>query len=251
MDERDLAAESMNHGFFFQAEDGIRDDLVTGVQTCALPISAIVRFLETDSHTRVMAKPQLRGAEGSKISLKLGQAIPVVSTTYTPIATGGAAANPLSSYGYRDVGVNIDMTPFVTLEGDIRLDLTVDDSALGTPQLVAGVTVPSFVQRTVTARLRLRDGESNLLAGLVQQNDTTTVQGFPGAIHVPFLRELFSGNDIKNDQTEIVMLLTPHIIRTHEITENDLKPLYIGSAGNLSLGGPPPLIASPPVEAAP
>lgn len=214
--------------------------------------TAIVRFLESDTRTKVMAKPQLRGAEGTKLSLNLGQQIPIVSTSYTPIATGGAGVNPLSSYQYKDVGVNIDMTPRVTLEGDIMLDLFVEDSALGAPQSVAGVTVPSFVSRKVTTRLRLRDGEPNLLAGLVQQNDTTTVRGFPGAIHIPFFKQLFSGNDLRTEQTEIVILLTPHIIRTSEVTEEDLRPLYIGSAGNLSVGGgPPPLIAVPAGDAQP
>jgi general secretion pathway protein D len=141
--------------------------------------TALVRFLETDTHTKVVAKPQLRGAEGSKLSLKLGQRIPVVSTSYTPIATGGAGVNPLSSYTYQDIGVNIDMTPRVSLDGEIILDLLLDNSALGPDKAVAGVTVPTFVQRTLTTRLRLRDGESNLLAGLIQRRDSNTVQGFP------------------------------------------------------------------------
>jgi general secretion pathway protein D len=211
--------------------------------------TAIVRFLESDSHTRVVAKPQLRIAEGTKQSLKLGQRIPVISTSYTPIATGGAGVNPLSSYQYQDVGVNIDVTPTVTLEGDIRLDLTLDDSQVGQDRNVAGVTVPTFVQRTVTTRLRLRDGESNLLAGLYQDSETASVQGFPGAIRIPLFRQLLSGNNVTADQIDIVMLLTPHIIRTHELTEDDLKPIYIGSQQNLGVGGPPPLIAAP--EAAP
>ena len=111
--------------------------------------TAIVRFLETDTHTKVVAKPQLRGAEGTKLSLKLGQQIPVVSTSYTPIATGGAGVNPLSSYTYQDVGVNIDMTPRVSLDGEIILDLILDNSALGPDKAVAGVTVPTFEQRNV------------------------------------------------------------------------------------------------------
>lgn len=207
--------------------------------------AAIVRFLETDNHTKVIAKPQLRGAEGSKLSLNLGQKIPVVSTSYTPIATGGAGVNPLSSYTYQDVGVNIEMTPRVSLDGEIILDLILDNSALGPDKAVAGVTVPTFVQRKLTTRLRLRDGESNLLAGLIQQRDSNTVTGFPGAIHLPFLKQLFSGNDISSDQTEIIMLLTPHIVRTQELTESDLRPIYIGSQQNLGIGGPPPLIAAP------
>ena len=223
--------------------------LTRGVSTAdfylAVP-TAIVRFLESDTRTRIIAKPQLRGAEGAKLTLKLGQQIPIISTSYTPIATGGAGVNPLSSYQYKDVGVNIDMTPTVTLEGDIRLDLTLDSSSRGADVSIGGVNIPSFGQRTVTTRLRLRDGESNLLAGLFQEQEQTGVSGFPGAIHVPFLKQVFSGNTGQFDQTDIVMLLTPHIVRTHEITEADLRPIYIGSQQNLGVGGPPPLIAAQP-----
>ena len=95
--------------------------------------AAIVHFLESDSHTKIIAKPQLRGAEGAKLTLKLGTQIPIISTSYTPIATGGAGVNPLSSYQYKDVGVNLDMTPTVTLDGDIRLDVTVDSSSPAAP----------------------------------------------------------------------------------------------------------------------
>jgi general secretion pathway protein D len=213
--------------------------------------TAIVRFLESDTNTKVIAKPQLRGAEGTKLTLNLGQRIPVISTSYTPIATGGAGVNPLSSYQYQDIGVNVDMTPTVTLDGDIRLDLTLDNSQLGPDTNVGGVTVPSFVQRKVSTRLRLRDGESNLLAGLLQTTDTKGVSGFPGLIHVPFLSDLFAGNTVTSNQTEIVMLLTPHIVRAHEITETDLRPIFIGSQQNLGIGGPQPLIAPQQPDAAP
>jgi len=208
--------------------------------------TAIVKFLESDTRTKIVAKPQLRGAEGTKLSLKLGTQIPIISTSYTPIATGGAGVNPLSSYQYKDVGVNIDMTPTVTLEGDIRMDLMIDSSSRGSDVVIGGVNIPSFGQRTVTTRLRLRDGESNLLAGLFQESEQAGVTGFTGAIHVPLLKQLFSGNSGQVDQTDIIMLLTPHIVRTSEITESDLKPIYIGSQQNLGVGGPPPLIAATP-----
>ena len=143
------------------------------------------------------------------------------------------------------------MTPRVTLEGDVQLDLTVDDTSFGGNVSIAGQDYPQFTQRTVTTRLRLRDGESNLLAGLLQQNAShDNVQGFPGAIHVPLLKQLFSANSISTTQDDIVMLLTPHIVRGNGITEADLRPLYIGSQGvagaTLGVGGPPPLINAPP-----
>src|SRR5262245_39984672 len=213
--------------------------------------AAIIKFLESDSHTKVVAKPQLRGSEGTKLSFAVGDQIPIVSTSYTPIATGGAGVNPLSSYQYKDVGVKVEMTPRVTIEGDIILDLTLEDKQPGADKAVAGVTVPSFVQRTVTTKLRLRDGESNMLAGLIQERDQKSVSGFPGAIHLPFFKQLLSSNATQNDQVEIIMLLTPHIVRTQELTETDLKPIYIGSQQNLGVGGPPPLIAAPPLEPPP
>ena len=95
------------------------------------------------------------------------------------------------------------------------------------------------------SRLRLRDGESNLLAGLLREDERKALNGVPGAIKVPILKQLFSNNDQTIAQTDIVMLLTPHIIRAPEITVADLKPLYIGTQNNLGIGGPPPLIAGP------
>ena len=214
--------------------------------------TAIVHFLESDSHTKIVAKPQLRGAEGTKLSLNIGSRIPVISTSYTPIATGGAGVNPLSSYQYQDVGVNIDMTPTVTLEGDIRLDMVLDDSQVGADKSVAGVNVPTFIQRKVTTRLRLRDGESNLLAGLLLDSSQSSVNGVTGLIHVPIFSQLLSHNGPNTtEQDDIVMLLTPHIVRTHEITEDDLKPIYIGSQQNLGVNGGPQLLAQPPAEQPP
>ncbi len=100
--------------------------------------------------------------------------------------------------------------------------------------------------------MRLRDGESNLLAGLLREDERKSLNGFPGAIRVPILRQLFSNNDETIGQTDIVMLLTPHILRAPEITEADLRPIYIGSQGNLGLNGPPPLIGAPaPQQAEP
>jgi general secretion pathway protein D len=227
--------------------------ITRGVSTAdfylAVP-TAIVKFLESDNHTKLVAKPQLRGTEGTKLSVNLGEETPVVSTSYTPIATGGAGVNPLNSFTLKQVGINIDITPRVTLEGDILMDLYVESSSRQGDVNIAGTNYPSFGSRKVTTRLRLRDGESNLLAGLLREDESSTVQGFPGAIHLPFFKQLFSANDRKTTQTDIVMLLTPHIVRTNEITESDLRPIYIGSQGtagaSLGVGGPPPLIQGPP-----
>ena len=218
--------------------------------------TAIVRALESDTQTKLVAKPQIRGAEGNKTTLNLGDEIPIVSTSYTPIATGGVGVNPLNSFQLKPVGINIDITPVrVTLDGDIVMDLNLESSSRGSDVNVAGTNYPSFGSRKVGTRLRLRDGESNLLAGLLREDERKSLNGFPGAIRVPILKQLFSNNDQTIGQTDIVMLLTPHILRAPAITETDLRPIYIGSQGNLGLGGPPPLIGAPqgtsPVDAVP
>ena len=212
--------------------------------------AAIVRFLESDTRSKLLAKPQIRGAQGNKISLNLGQEVPIVSTSYTPIATGGVGVNPLNSFQLKPVGIVMELTPTqVTMDGDILLDLSLESSAQGPDQNVAGANYPSFVTRKVGTRLRLRDGESNLLAGLLREDEANSIQGFPGAIRVPVLKQAFSSNNSKKSQIDLIMLLTPHIVRTSEITDQDLRPIFIGSQQNLGLGGgPPPLIAPPPAD---
>ena len=205
--------------------------------------SAVVHFLETDSETRLIAKPQLRGAEGQQITLNLGDDIPVPATVFTPVAQGGANFNPLTSFNYRTVGVIIQMTPRVTIEGDVILDLSVENSTRGVDVNIAGQNLPSFGSRKVTTRLRLRDGESNLLAGLLRETDRRTLSGVPGLLRLPILRSLFGYNTRNFDQTDIVMLLTPRIVRTQELTPQDVAPIFIGTQQSLGLGGPPPLIA--------
>jgi type II secretory pathway component GspD/PulD (secretin) len=212
--------------------------------------SAVIRFLETDSETKVIAKPQLRGAEGAPLELNLGEDIPVPSTTFTPVAAGGANSQPLTSFNYRSVGVNVKMTSKVTYEGDIRMELFVESSTLGAGVVIAGQELPSFGSRKVTTVLRLREGESSLLAGLLREDQRRLLTGFPFLLRLPVIKQLFSSNDNSVTQSDIVMLLTPRIVRTHELTPQDVGPLRIGTQSNLGLSGPPPLLGQPAAPAA-
>src|SRR4029078_1048058 len=198
-----------------------------------------MRFLERDPTPKPLAKPNLRGVEGQKLSLNLGEDVPVPSTTFTPLAGSGPGTSPLTSYGYRTIGIIVDMTPRVTYDGDIILEITVENSARGQDTNIAAQIRPSFFSRKVQTKLRLRDGESNLLAGLLREDERKSLKGFPGVMRLPVVRQLFSANDNDIKQTDIVMLLTPRIIRTHELKASDLSPIYIGTQSNLSLTGPP------------
>ena len=139
-----------------------------------------MRFLATDSHTKLIAKPQLRGAEGVKLTLNLGDEIPLVQTVFGAPVAGGFASIPQSSFTYRNVGINLEITPRVTYEGDIRLELSVESSQLGPSISVGGQDAPTISTRKVMTTLRLREGESNLLAGLLRDDQRKQLTGFPG-----------------------------------------------------------------------
>ena len=206
--------------------------------------AAVVSFLQQDTDTRLIAQPQLRGQEGNELSLNLGQEIPIPTTAFTPLAVGGASFNPLTSYTYRPIGVIINMTPRVTYENEIILDLEVENSTLGPSILIAGQSLPTFGTRHVETRLRLRDGESNLLAGLLREQDRQTLKGIPGLMRLPVLRQLFSASDRSVQTTDIVMLLTPRIVRGHELTQEHVSPIHIGTQRDIGVTGPPPSIAA-------
>jgi general secretion pathway protein D len=224
-------------------------DFYLGVPT------SVVNFLESDQHSKTLAKPQLRGADGQKMTLNLGTEIPVLSTVFGAAAAGGFATIPQSSFNYRTIGVILDITPRVTYGGEVILELSVENSSLGAAVDVGGQSAPSFNLRKVTTHLRLREGEANLLAGLIRQDSNNNRVGLPWLMRLPGIKQLFSGNDISSGDTDIVMLITPHIVRSHELTAEDVASIFIGTTANVGLSGPPPLIApqpeAPPAPAAP
>ncbi len=211
---------------------------------------AIVKFLASDTRTRVLAKPQLRGAEGADLELNLGDEVPVPSTVFGGLGAGGVNTVPISSFTYKNVGVNVKMKPRVTFENEIILEIEIENSTLGPPLNVAGQSLPTFGSRKVKSRMRLREGESNLIAGLLREDDRRVLRGVPGLLRVPILKDILGGTDEQINSTDIVILLTPRIVRTHELTQEHLNPIYIGSQMNLGLSGPAPVIGAEPLPAA-
>ena len=208
---------------------------------------AVVNFLATDSANRIIAKPQLRGTEGKVLTLDLGDEIPVPSTTFGGLGTGGLTTIPINQFNYRTVGIKLKFNmPRVTLEGEILTELEGEGSNLGANIDIAGQSLPTFGTRRAASFLRMREGESLMLAGLLREDQRRQLTGFPGLIRIPLLQRLFGNTSEQVQQTDIVFLLTPRLVRTSEITQENLDPIYIGSQQNLGLTGAPPLIATEP-----
>jgi general secretion pathway protein D len=207
--------------------------------------TALIRLLETDSNTKVLARPHIQGSHGAQMILRLGANVPVPRTTFQSQGAGGVATIPTTSFDYLPVGINLTFTPRITLDGDVILEnLVVEKSDLGLPIVIAGQSLPTIDSRNATSSMRLRDGQPSMLAGLFRDEDRTEARGLPGVSRVPGLRNIFGSSDTTTAQTEIVMFITPHIIRTSEITPEDLTPIPVGTAQNIG-GSNMPQLAAP------
>ncbi len=201
---------------------------------------AVVRLLETDSSTRLLANPQLRISEGQTAQARFGDQVPVPVTTFTAIASGGIAQQPITSFEYKNVGVNIDIKPRVHHDADVTLELKLDISSVGAPGYQ---NLPTFNTRTVNSTIRLRDGETNLLAGLILDNERHGLTGLPGVASIPLLGRLFARNHDETTQTDIVMTLTPHVVRRTEISDEDLRSFLVGGESSPFVFDVPPTVA--------
>jgi general secretion pathway protein D len=201
----------------------------------------IYRLLKTDSSTRLLANPQLRTTEGQTAQARFGDQVPVPVTVFTPLAQGGVAQQPVTSFEYKSVGVNIDITPRVHHDSDVSLALKLEISSLG-PLFQNN---PTFRSRNVNSMLRLRDGETTILAGLIQEEERASVVGLPGLGDVPVLGRIFSRNHKEAIETDIVMTLTPHVVRRASIREEDLRSFSVGGEASpllFEVPGIPPIV---------
>ena len=165
-------------------------------------------------------------------------------TVFTPIAQGGVAQQPVTSFEYKSVGVNIDVTPRVHHDGDVSLGLKLEISSLG----ALFQNNPTFRSRNVNSVLRLRDGETTILAGLIQDEERTSASGIPGLSDLPVLGHLFTRNRKEVTETDIVMTMTPHVVRRPSITEQDLRSFSVGGEAApllFEVPGVPPVVPAP------
>ncbi len=185
----------------------------------------IYRLLQTDSSTRLLASPRLRMTEGQSAKARFGEQVPVPVTVFAPVAQGGLAQQPVTSFEYKNVGVNIDLTPRVHHDGDISLTLKLEISALAGTGYQG---LPSFSTRLVETVIRLREGETNVLAGLISDSERSSMTGLPGLSNLPLVGPLFGHSHKEGQQTDIVMTLTPHIVERPRYTEEELKSFLLG-----------------------
>jgi general secretion pathway protein D len=198
------------------------------VSLSALP-GLFYRLIKQDANTRTLANTQLRMSDGLLGQARFGERVPVPVTQFVPIATGGLPQQPTVSFNYETIGVTIDITPRTHHDDYVTLALKLEVSSLLGPGFSG---LPTFGTRAINTTNRLRDGETNMLAGLIRDDDRRVRDGIPGLVDLPAIGHLFAHNRRDSHETDVVITLTPHIIRTLDLTEEDLRAFQVDGSGD-------------------
>ena len=207
--------------------------------------SFVYNFVKTSTNAQVLAQPQMRISEGEKGSLHIGDKVPIPTTTFNTANTVGSNIVPVTSFQYTDVGIKINIEPRVHHNNEITLKLKVEVSNLGgSVQGSNGQDQPIISTRNIETTIRLKDGETNFLAGLLRSDETVDDTGVPGLSEIPIIGRLFSNTRRNAQRTDVILTMTPHIIRRSDITEEDLLPIWVGTEQNISFRGGSPRVES-------
>jgi general secretion pathway protein D len=232
--------------------------------TVTLP-SFTANAVLTDATTKIIQNPEIRSVDGQTAKLKIGDRIPVATGSFQAGvgvgSTGGAGfVNPLvnTQFTYLDVGVNVDITPRVHPNHEVSLKVVVEVSSQTNTVTIGGIQQPVISQRKIEHDIRLKEGEVSILGGLFERTESKTLNGWPGFAKVPLLKYFTSDTRTDSQDNEVLIVLTPRIVRMPEWTKANLRPLFSGTETNVQVRredevrvpsqppSPPPQAAQPP-----
>jgi general secretion pathway protein D len=206
----------------------------------------------SDSSTRVLQAPQIRAVSNVKAELKIGTKVPTASGSFQAgTATVGVSPLVNTQFTYLDVGVNLNVLPIVMDNSEVSMHIDLDISQVNTTVNLGGINEPEIGQNKLTTDIRLKDGQVNLIGGIIQQTDSKTLTGIPGLASIPVLGRLFSGSSIEKDRTELVIALIPHIVRGQDIDATNIRGIAAGNATQIKVNfapRPAPAGSQPPQE---
>jgi general secretion pathway protein D len=203
-------------------------------------------FLASDSNTKLLQNPEIRALNNEKSTLKIGDRVPIATGSFQPGIVGAGGVSPLVStqFQYLDVGVNIDITPHIHSDNEVTLKMVLEISSVTGSQDIGGITQPIIGQRRIEHETRLADGDVNLLGGILEQNETQSLSGYPWISKLPILKYLFAQDNKQRTENEIIFAITPHIVRAKEVTEENLRVVDVGTGSLTELRRKPSATAA-------
>lgn len=206
------------------------------------PSSILLDFFKSESDAKTLASPKLRVLNNQKASINIGDKQPILLST-TNVLPGQASTgvtpttSTVTSIEFKDTGIKLDMEPNIHLTGEITLKMKIEVTRLG--DLVRLQSNPVIEQfrfgtRTADTTLNMKDGETVILAGLIQEEDRLTRESVPGIDDIPIIKDLFFKRTDKVT-TEVVLAVTPHIVRNLVPPTVVKQTLWSGTADNYAL----------------
>jgi general secretion pathway protein D len=190
---------------------------------------ALVTLLQSEGDVKVLSSPSVMVLNNSEASINIGQQIPVVSSYFNPISSGGVGGtNASQSYvQFRDTGIILNVKPRVNPGGLVFMEIKAEQSTPGAASTADqyGGNVP-VDKKEIETEVAVQSGDTILLGGLIQQNDSNSQSGFPGLMKIPLLGRLFGSSKRDNSRKELLVLITPTVIRGGADDARDLTEEY-------------------------
>lgn len=194
----------------------------------ATPLSVGLNFQLQDTDTNILASPHIRARNKEKAHILIGDRIPTITNTVTPVQSGSGVVT--GSVQYQDVGLKLDFEPQVYSDQEVGIRVTLEVSSI-----VKEITGPNgslayqIGTRNAQTAVRLRDGETQIMGGLINAQDRNVADKIPGLGHLPTVGRLFGNNSGTNNKTEIVMTVTPHILRAPALSDPSVLSVFSGT----------------------
>jgi general secretion pathway protein D len=197
---------------------------------------ATANFVLTDSATKIIQNPEIRAIDGQPAKLRIGDRVPVATGSFQAgVGVGSTAGagfvNPLvnTQFTYIDVGVNVDITPHVHPNRDVSLKVAIEVSSVTGTSTIGGIQQPIISQRKIDHEIRLKEGETSIMAGLIQRTDSKSLNGWPGLAKIPIMRYLFSEDKTDSQDSEVLIVMTPRIVRLPDWAPANMRAIFSGS----------------------
>ncbi len=233
------------------AAGGTISDLLHGApllgETYVTLPTVAINYLKSNTDARTLSNPRVRTVDGQPAKIHVGDKVPLQSATIQQ-ATGQSSV----MYEYHDVGIKLDVLPKYHLDNSIFIDMNIEVSSLG--QNLGTQAAPAYAiqTRNVHTTMILREGETAMLGGLISEQEFHSLNGIPGVNDTGLLGRLFNNAGDKNVRTELMLTITPRLIRSQSLPGRSNTDFYSGTENNYSAkGGPYEYLKRTPVTGTP
>ncbi|MFA5240743.1 MAG: cohesin domain-containing protein [Sulfuricella sp.] len=196
-------------------------------------LAVTLNLMLQDGDTNLLASPRIRARNREKAKIMIGDRVPVITNAVTPVSTGTPVIT--GSVQYLDVGLKLEVEPEIHLDNEVAIKISMEVSSIvkEVQNLVSGTLSYQVGTRNASTVLRLKDGETQILAGLISDEDRNSASKVPGLGQMPLLGRLFSSHKDDNRKTEIVLSITPRIVGNSRLPDAREVEFWAGTEASL------------------